>query len=72
MGAPLVRLSELAPSRAEWTIYVGDDAPRYVPASVKAAGKYVQHCVVCGPFGVQFWWRASNDGCKWYWIEQSG
>jgi hypothetical protein len=74
MDKPLVSLDEPLPvdARATWTVYVGDDAPRHVPATVKAAGRYVRHVVVCGPFGTQFWWQASADGDHWLWIEQSG
>jgi hypothetical protein len=74
MAVALISLSEpLAWSaRAAWTLYVGDDEPRHVPPSVRAAGRYVRHVCVCGPFGVQFYWQVSDDGDKWYWHEQTG
>jgi hypothetical protein len=74
VAAPLIRLSEPlgVDVRAVWTVYVGDDEPRHIPAEVSTAGRYVRHVMVCGPFGVQFWWQVSEDGDKWLWREQSG
>lgn len=74
MAAPLISLSEplAVDLRAAWIVYVGDEEPRYVPASVRAAGRYVRHVCVCGPFEPQFWYQVSNDGETWFWQEQSG
>lgn len=74
MTAPLIDLAEplVVDIRANWTVYIGDDEPRHVPASVRAKWCYVRHVCVCGPFGVQFWWQGSDDGDKWYWADQTG
>jgi hypothetical protein len=74
VAAPLIRLSDeyALEVPAAWVVYIGDDEPRHVPAPVRAMGRYVQHVMVCGPFGVQFWYRVSDNGEKWYWAAQTG
>jgi hypothetical protein len=74
VAVPLISLGEMpvVDTRAAWTVYVGDDNPRHIPKSVQAAGKYVRHVCVCGPFGVQFWYQVSNGDDLWLWIMQTG
>jgi hypothetical protein len=74
VDAPLISLTEtpVVDVRAAWVLYVGDDEPRRVPAEVRQAGQHVRHVVVCGLFGVEFWWQASPDGDQWYFVQQSG
>jgi hypothetical protein len=74
VAAPLISLSEplAVDQRATWTVYVGDDEPRHVPQAVQAAGRWVRHVLVVGPFGVQFWYQSSHDGDKWLWVQQTG
>lgn len=71
---PLISLADvtLADLTAAWVEYA-DEHPRYVPKHLAREWRYVQHVTVCGPFGVQFWYRGRNDPRgKWLWLEQTG
>jgi hypothetical protein len=74
VAVPLISLSETPPVeiRAAWSVYIGDDDPRHVPAAVGAMGQYLRHVCVCGPFGVEFWYQFSHDGETWYFGQKTG